>query len=459
MTFPREKRRRLLKILTRYILKAHFGPFFFGLAVITFVLILDFIIDIFDLILGKGLGVLVVLEVFVLNLAWMLALSIPMTVLVSTLMAFGRLAADNEITAIKASGTCVFSLVKPVLVLSLGLSFFLFLFNDRVLPETNHRAKNLMSAIHRKRPTLTLKQGVFMNDFPGYSVLVEKIHEKTSEISGITIYELKDNRIPVTIRAQRGTLELSPGKDRLTITLYDGELHEIDDQDPSKYRRLTFEKHVLHLSNLGTQLKLSDTQRRGDREMGIAMMKSKISEYEKIAEEHRTKIGTIAEEELQEYLPENSWKMLSEDLAIIPKEVKDRLYEEKKGVLRQLQTEARVVENALKQISRYKVEIHKKASIPVACIVFILVGAPLGILTRRGGWPLALGISFFFFVLYWAFLIGGEQLADRRMVPAGWAMWSPNIVIGALGVYLLRYAIYETAFFLRRKTDRKTSAE
>lgn len=430
-----------------------------GLAVITFVLILDFIIDIFDLILGKGLSVLIVLEVFALNLAWMLALSIPMAVLVSTLMAFGRLAADNEITAIKASGTSIISLIKPVLVCSLGLTLFLFVFNDRILPESNYKAKNLMSAIHRKRPTLTLKQGVFMNDFPGYSILVEKINEKTSEIRGITIYELKDTRIPVTIRAQRGALDLSLGEDRLTITLYDGEIHEVDNQDPSKYRRLTFEKHVLHLTNLGTQLKLSDSQRRGDREMGITMMRLKITDYEKIADEHRTKLKTIAEKELQDYIPESSWKTLSEDLSIIPKETQDRLYEEKRNVLRQLQTEARVIENALKQISRYEVEIHKKASIPVACIVFILVGAPLGVLTRRGGWPLALGISFFFFVLYWAFLIGGEQLADRRMVSAAWAMWAPNIVIGALGVYLMRCAVYETAFILRKRKDRKTTEE
>ncbi|MFQ6092399.1 MAG: LptF/LptG family permease [bacterium] len=441
-----------MKILTRYILRAHIGPFFFGLAVITFVLVLDFIVDIFDLILGKGLSALVVLEVFVLNLAWMLALSIPMAVLVATLMVFGRLSADNEITAIKAGGTSLLTLIKPVLVCAFGLALFLVWFNDRVLPESNHRAKNLMSAIHRKRPTLTLREGVFINDFPGYSILIEQIDDKTSEMRGISIYELKKAKTPVTIRAQRGKLDFSPEKDRLTITLYDGEIHEVDDQDPNKYRRLTFEKHVLHLTNLGTELRLTESQTRGDREMGIQMMRAQIGHYRTIVEEHREQMRQIAAS-LREYLPEQSWAAVSGDLSAIPTELMDRLYREKRGALRKLQTEERIIESALKQMSRYEVEIHKKISIPAACLVFILVGAPLGVLTRRGGWPIALGISFFFFVLYWAFLIGGEQLADRRIVPAGWAMWSPNILIGGLGIYLLKCAVQETTFILKRKQE------
>ena len=442
-----------MKILTRYILSAHIGPFFFGLAVITFVLVLDFIIDIFDLILGKGLSALVVLQVFGLNLAWMLALSIPMAVLVATLMAFGRLSADNEITAIKASGTSLSLLIRPVLLCAVGLVLLMVWFNDRILPESNHRARNLMSAIHRKRPTLTLKEGVFINDFPGYSILIDELNEKTSEMKGITIYELREKRMPVTIRANRGTMDLSPDEGRLTITLFDGEIHEVDDHDPNKYRRLTFEKHVLHVANLGTELRLTDSGRRGDREMNIRMMRAKIGEYEKIAEEHREQMQQIAEENLQEYLSAELAGAISDDLSALPKETVDRLYREKRGILRKLQTEERIVTNALKQISRYEVEIHKKISIPVACLVFVLVGAPLAVLTRRGGWPIALGMSFFFFVLYWAFLIGGEQLADRRIVPAGWAMWSPNIVIGGLGIYLLRCAVRETAFVLKRKPD------
>ncbi len=441
-----------MKILTRYILKAHIGPFVFGLAVITFVLILDFINDIFDLVLGKGLSLFIVLEVFALNLAWMLALSIPMAVLVATIMAFGRFAADNEITAIKASGGSLLSLIRPVLVCCLGLTLFLIWFNDRLLPESNYRAKNLMSAIHRKRPTLSLKEGVFMNDFPGYSILVDRIDARSSELEGITIYEQKRDQVPLTIRAKRGKLDVSLEQDRCAITLYEGEMHEVDNGDPSKYRRMTFDTYVLSIDDISSELQLTHSQNRGDREMGIAMMKAKIQDFRNIVTEHRRQLRQIADAELGEDLADAMRSSLSEDLSVIPKETMDRLYTEKRDAVRKLQTEAQVIGNALRQISKYEVEIHKKISIPVACLVFVLIGTSVGVMTRRGGWPLALGISFLFFVLYWAFLIGGEQLADRRMVSAAWAMWSPNIVMGAFGIILLRRAVYETPLFWKKRS-------
>src|SRR4030042_4032253 len=128
-----------MSIIYRYILKEHIGPFFFGLATITFVLIMDFLLELINLIIGKGIGFLTVMQVFVLNLAWMLALSIPMAVFVSTLMAFGRLSQDNEINALKATGVSLYRLILPALIGSVILSFGMIFFNDRVLPELNHR--------------------------------------------------------------------------------------------------------------------------------------------------------------------------------------------------------------------------------------------------------------------------------------------------------------------------------
>ena len=89
-----------------------------------------------------------------------------------------------------------------------------------------------------------------------------------------------------------------------------------------------------------------------------------------------------------------------------------------------------------KQIDQYKVEIYKKYSIPVACIVFVLIGVPLGIMAKRGGFGVAASLSLGFFVLYWAFLSGGETLADRNILPPFWAMWAANILLGVLGCYL-----------------------
>ena len=94
------------------------------------------------------------------------------------------------------------------------------------------------------------------------------------------------------------------------------------------------------------------------------------------------------------------------------------------------------IEALERQIDQYWVEIHKKYAIPAACIIFVLVGAPLGIMARRGGFGIAATLSLGFFVLYWAFLIGGEKLADRAILSPFWGMWGANIIIGAMGMYL-----------------------
>ena len=182
-----------MRILNAYILKEHIGPFLFGFSVVTFILVMDFVIDIMDLIIGKGLGAWTILEIFGLNLAWMLALSVPMAVLVASLMAFGRLSADNEITAIKSSGTSLYVILVPTLLASAVLAVGLLLFNNQVLPEFNHRARNLMSDVSKKRPTLTFKAGIFLDEFPGYNILIKKVDERRSELEGIEVRPPRDD--------------------------------------------------------------------------------------------------------------------------------------------------------------------------------------------------------------------------------------------------------------------------
>jgi len=125
----------------------------------------------------------------------------------------------------------------------------LVIFNDRILPESNLRVRNLYSAIRRKKPALALKdrEGIFINDIDGYRILIEEVDERRSQIRGVTIYELQDGKLPIPIRAESGKLAFSEDGDRLTLTLYDGEIHQIDESDPDKYRRIRFKKHIIHI--------------------------------------------------------------------------------------------------------------------------------------------------------------------------------------------------------------------
>jgi lipopolysaccharide export system permease protein len=108
-----------------------------------------------------------------------------------------------------------------------------------------------------------------------------------------------------------------------------------------------------------------------------------------------------------------------------------------------LQNEEQAIDYKLRDISRYQVEIQKKFSVAFSCVVFVLIGAPIGVITRRGGIGTGLGISLIFFVVYYIFLIGGEELADRRFVSPAVAMWAANVIVGLVGLYLVSGVLFE----------------
>jgi len=123
-----------------------------------------------------------------------------------------------------------------------------------------------------------------------------------------------------------------------------------------------------------------------------------------------------------------------------------QIAEKNRIILKQLTVQQQNMEMNLRNKNKFLVEVHKKFSIPFACLVFVIIGAPLGIMAKRGGLAVGSGLSLGFFVLYWAFLIGGEELADRGYISAFLAMWSANIIIGALGIYIIIRSTKETTF-------------
>jgi len=413
-------------------------PFVFGLAVITFVLLMDFILDVLNKIINKGLPAPVVLEVFALSLAWMLALSVPMAVLIAALMGYGRLSADSEVIAFKACGISLVNLVIPGLILGMVLSVFLVWFNDRVLPESNHRARLLMSDITRKKPTWNLEENIFLDYFDGYHILVRHVNNETSKISDVTILEHKDADAPRTITAKTGDIHFSNDGSRLIMDLYDGEIHEPDPQNPERYRRINFKKQTLLIEGASTELVRSSSGARGDREMPIKMMVDANKKYRLRADSSQAQIDSLISDDLNHLLAFDFDKRKRPDkditafaLAKASKGAKD--------LLSKIEYQSRNIKTYKRQINSRDVEIHKKFSIPAACIAFMLLGAPLGVMTRKGGMATSIGLSLLFFIIYWAFLIGGEELADRMYLSGALSMWLPNIITGGAGIILIYF--------------------
>ncbi|MFQ5864417.1 MAG: LptF/LptG family permease [bacterium] len=424
-------------ILSRYTIREHFGPFLFGFAVINLLFILNLLFRELGKLLSKGLAFNVIVEFIFLNLAWMIALSVPMAVLCATLMAFGRLSADNEITAIKASGISLFQILPPVLVVSTLVAGALIWFNNHILPDFNHRARLLAMDIARKKPMINLESGVWFTEIPDYDVLVQEIREKesTSYLENIVIEDKTDPNITKTIIAKKGDIYFHQDTGLLEITLYSGESQEVNFREPEAFKKLTFSKHVLKIPMSDILLKRSQSGYRGDREKSTAQLLEDVHL-------NRKRIS-----ERQKRLREKVNKILSKYTSTRPERTPlfQNILSEHQQLRRQIQTELNMINGYRKSSNIFLVEVHKKYSIPAACVVFILIGAPLGIMVRQRG--LAAGaLSYLFFVLYWACLIGGETLADRQIISPFLAMWSPNILVGAGGIILILRSVRVTTF-------------
>ncbi len=390
-----------MKILYRYIIAEHVGPFVFAVFTATLVLLLARIFKMMELIISKGVGVLTVGELFSYFLPSLLAMTVPMAVMVASLMAFGRLSSDNEITALKSAGVSLYRIIWPVLVVGLVMAVGMYFFIDRVVPASNLRFKDLMLSIGMKRPDLELKERVFIQDFPGYELYIEKMDDRTGEMRNVTIFQMEGGRLKSTIVADRGRVASRNVRGLVVLELYDGEMHEVTPENPDTYRRLRFDKQTVNLE-FDSELVRTASAAKGDREMTAAEMRAAVEK-------------------------------LAEGIAMTRAEAVTTFIEEKY----QLQQ----IELLERRKNEYLVEIYKKTAIPFACAALILVGAPMGVIIRRGGKGAGFSFSIGFFLLYYIMLLAGEAFGDRGMMPPFLAMWLPNILLTALGVWLLTRAV------------------
>lgn len=428
-------------LIYRYILKAHFAPFILSFFIIIFVFTFQFIYKYIDNLVGKGLSWWVISQLITLNLAWMVTLAGPMAVLVATLMAFGSLSSTNETTVMRSSGLSPFRLILPVLLLSGVLCYGLIYFNNQILPEANHRTRALMTDIQRTRPTFVIEAGRFTDDISGYNLLIRKTFEKSNKLEGVFII---DNSNPVysnTLTADSGQINFSADFTKVVLDLYDGEIHQVGKKNiQGDYRKIRFTKHIVTIDAQGFGFSRSEDNalQRGDRELSADSMRYIVANIQKNFEtDLQSAIQQVQKLTLEHgSLKFDTTKLDSAGIAQNNMLIQS-LINRYKGYKSKYNMQKQVKASNLSQTNMYLVEIYKKYSIPFACVVFVLIGAPLGMITRKGGFGVAAGMSLGFFLLYWACLIGGEKLADRQLLSPFLSMWAANIVLGLAGIYLV----------------------
>ncbi len=414
-----------------------------ALFVLLFVLLANFLLKSIDKFLGKGLDMFLLSEFMFLNLAWILALAVPMAVLVATLMAFGRLSSDNEITAMRSSGTGFLQLLLPAIGFGTVITLLMMVFNNFALPEMNHKARLLSSDLSRKRPDLEFEAGYFIDTLPENNILLGG--RKDDLFTDIIIFNKASDISQRTVTAREGTIETL--EDGVLLNLTDGVIHELSSRD-DEYRQIFFDHYQVIIPVDNLSLNRRDSSIRGDREMNYTMMQDKITSFHEKVENVRARVENRLSKEALIHIP--TYSTLEEinlhlncfQISVIdslniaaPKKV-DTFKRRMKNLKRGIQSDFSLINSYLRSINKYTVELHKKFSIPLASLVFILIGAPLGIMARKGGFAVSMAFSLGFFIIYWAFLIAGEEFADRGLLSPALSMWLPNLILGALGIFL-----------------------
>jgi lipopolysaccharide export system permease protein len=509
-----------VKILHRYVLKEHVGPLAFALGALTSLLFLNQVAKRFGDLAGKGLPWSVIAEFFGLAIPFIIAMTMPMAVLVATLYAFSRLAAENEITALRASGVGMGRILTPVVIAAFGVTVAMTLFNDQVMPRSNHRLAVLQRDIAQKKPTLALRERIINEITPGRLYLrTNHLDESSNRMREITIYDFSDPSRRRTIFADSGALAMSENQSDLLMTLHEGTLQDVPTDRPEQLQRLSFRTDRIRVRGVGNEFRKSESESyKGEREMTLCEMadaqddaqlqyaaaatefretvrRARAAGLELTAETRATKVnepsgrtlGSVycaaitavasgidrartallgsplrprqADARVQD--PEAAEAARVQQLRAPPRPGRDttagaagprvvapqppvlpegdpaELLADARSLVPQIEDARLRLSDSHRLMSLYGVEIHKKLALAVACLVFVLLGAPIALRFPRGGVGLVIGVSIVVFGLYYVALIGGQALGVRGFVPPALAMWGANLLFGGIGLILL----------------------
>jgi lipopolysaccharide export system permease protein len=469
-----------VKRLDRYVLREHVGPLVFALAALTSLMLLNYIAKQFGNLVGKGLAWTVIAEFFVLAIPFTIAMTLPMAVLVATIYAMSRLAAENEVTAMKASGVDLHHVLRPVLAAGAALAAAMILFNDQVLPRANHRLRQLQTDIARKKPTFGLREQVINEVSQGQLYLrAARIDADDNRMHEVVIYDLADPVHRRTIYADSGDLAMTADRRDLMMTLYVGYMQELSRQTPGEMQRVFYRTNKVRVKGIGNTLeRTEDDGYKGDREQSICELQQQVRVTDRDRLEARVRLETDMRNIVRTLtrgrgdVPVDSARWLGAEArpslgrfycaavgALLPPpagaqtpgaavatqsaefpvatpaaEVSPNV----EVIVSQAESHRIRFESATQGAAGYQVEIEKKFALSVACLVFVLFGAPIALRFPRGGVGLTLGVSLIVFSLYYVGLIAGESLADRGVLSPFTAMWAANLLFTAVGLVLWR---------------------
>jgi lipopolysaccharide export system permease protein len=427
-----------------------------------------------DDLIGKGLEMNVIAEFLLYTSASLVPMAMPLAVLLASLMTFGNMAENLELLALKSSGISLVRIMAPVMVLSAALAVGAFMFANYVMPVTNLKMRSLLYDIQQQRPELSIKPGVFDNNLEGYSIRIGDRDSKTNLLTDILIFDhtRKEGNIKVTV-ADSGYMKMSADEKHLLLTLYNGRTYEELQKQKSENRhvksypqqRSHFEHQELIIEMTGFGLNRTDENlfRNSYQMLNI----SQLQHFEDSLEGDLDMLMDDFHATIDQTLVRKSKNIMIKRSRIVNDSLKAELREKGMEVMKVHVDSAYAQLNKLEQrraltqainfarsnkglttshanssdwkiskLRRYQVEIHRKYTYSLLCLIFFFIGAPLGAIIRKGGLGIPVIVSVMLFLAYYVVSMMGEKVVRENVLPPFAGMWISTILLVPMSIWL-----------------------
>lgn len=472
-----------MKRLYWLVIKSFLGPFILTFFIVMFVLLMQFLWRYIDELVGKGLEFLVISELLIYTSASLVAMALPLSILMSSLMTFGNLSEYNELSAMKSSGISLQKILMPLIIFIFFVSIIAFFFSNNVLPVANLKMRTLLWDIRQQRPEVSIREGEFYNGVDNYSIRVNKKNPQTNVLYDWKIYDHTAKRGNVSvIVADSGTMKITMDKKRLVVTLWDGYSYNEEEEDRRKREKTyphsmhIFKEQIINIELTGFGLERSDEKlfKNNYQMMSLRQLNNEIDSL-------NTDLSGNEKKFKRELLTSNYFLLRDyyRSKKIVTDTIKDKLKDSLDvstplinvdSLLNSLSSplQISVIETALnharsakiyvesshgnlhykkRQLRKHEIEWHKKFTLSIGCLIFLLVGAPLGAIIRKGGLGMPTVISVILFIFWYIISLIGEKIVRESIIPSYQGIWISSVVFLVVGIFLLYKATTDSALF------------
>lgn len=459
-----------MKRLDRLVVGSFLGPMVLTFCIVMFILIMQFLWKYIDDLVGKGLSAGTILELLMYTGATLMPMAFPLAVLLAALMTMGNLGEHNELLAMKAAGISLVRIMRPLTIICVVITIVAFLCANYVVPAAALKMDTLIYSVQEQKPELIIRPGIFLNSIQDYSIRVARRDDKTNLMHDILIYDHSENAGNVAVTcADSGYITVTDDQQYIMVELFNGVTYDevrdggrVNEQEGYPARRVAFarQKFIKKLEGFGFQKRdesiFSDSYNVLRLDQIWDYQDSLRMKDEEYVDELLLRLRRVHVTPLRAYAGEgHNVDTIDTQALFSSAEASEQIRSLAIAADRLRDVKSQVVSRSddqyyyNKRRTRYMVEYHRKFTLSVACLLFFLIGAPLGAIVRKGGLGFPMGISVLFFVVYYVLSTTTEKFAKQLVWGDVMGMWFSTLVLIPIAVFLIYKAKNDSPLFQR----------